>query len=79
MEGKWFATTPEHAERWGELLNRGQGLTMETSVPRSALPTGPGSVQENLDGIGPAYYIDKNQLPSFNEAMNGIRIWEPRS
>ena len=33
MEGKWFATQGEHAEQWGQLLNRGEGITVETRIP----------------------------------------------
>ena len=33
MEGKWFATQGEHAEQWGQLQNRGEGITVETRIP----------------------------------------------
>jgi Colicin E5 ribonuclease domain len=35
MEGKWFATQGEHAEQWGQLLNNGEGVTVETRIPQS--------------------------------------------
>ncbi|MBA3294393.1 MAG: hypothetical protein H0T40_11865, partial [Geodermatophilaceae bacterium] len=74
MEGKWFATTGEHAEQWGDLLNKGQGVTVETRIPRSVadrLHYEPGK----LDGIGPGYYADEGQLDLINKEMDGIRVW----
>jgi len=35
MEGKWFALQGEHADKWGDLMNGGQGLTMEQTIPKS--------------------------------------------
>jgi hypothetical protein len=74
MEGKWFATQGAHAEQWGQLLNGGEGITVETRIPASVadqlyLHAG------KLDGIGPAYYADANQLDLINETMHGIRAW----
>ncbi len=74
MEGKWFATEGEHADRWGELLNRGDGLTVTTQIPRSLadqLHHHPGK----LDGVGPGYYADGDQLTQINRQMNGIELW----
>jgi hypothetical protein len=74
MEGKWFATTGGHADQWGTLLNGGQGLTVETRVPRQVadqLHYHPGK----LDGIGPGYYADGSQLDLINTSFDGIRLW----
>ncbi|RKS76907.1 RHS repeat-associated protein [Actinomadura pelletieri DSM 43383] len=74
MEGKWFATQGEHAEEWGKVLNKGQGLTVTTRIPRSLaekLHYHPGK----LDNIGPAYYADADQLIQINERMTGIELW----
>ena len=74
MEGKWFATQGAHAEQWGQLLNGGEGITVETRIPASVadqlyLNAG------KLDGIGPAYYANADQLNLINETMDGIRTW----
>jgi hypothetical protein len=74
MEGKWFATQGAHAEQWGQLLNGGEGVTVETRIPASVadqlyLHAG------KLDGIGSAYYADADQLDLINGAMDGIRAW----
>jgi hypothetical protein len=74
MEGKWFATQGEHAEQWGQLLNRGEGITVETRIPQSVadqLYLEPGK----LDGIGPALYANGDQLDLINQTMDGIRVW----
>jgi hypothetical protein len=74
MEGKFFATTGEHAEQWGQLLHRGDAVTVETRVPQSVadqlfLREG------KLDGVGPARYADRAQLDLINDSMDGIRLW----
>jgi hypothetical protein len=74
MEGKWFATQGEHAEQWGELLNNGEGLTVETRIPQSVadqlyLESG------KLDGVGPGYYANSEQLDLINQTMDGIRVY----
>jgi RHS repeat-associated protein len=74
MEGKWFALEGEHAEQWGQLLNRGEGITVETRIPRSladTLHSHPGK----LDGIGPGMYANGEQLEQINHLMDGIRVW----
>jgi hypothetical protein len=74
MEGKWFATAGEHADRWGELLNRGQGLTVTTRIPESLA----GQLHFHagkLDGVGPGYYADSEQLAEINKLMSGIELW----
>jgi hypothetical protein len=74
MEGKWFATQGAHAEQWGQLLNNGEGVTVETSIPQSVADQ---LYYESgkLDGIGPAYYAYGEQLDLINQAMDGIRVW----
>lgn len=74
MEGKWFATQGEHADRWGELLNRGDGLTVTTRIPRS-LADQLHFHAGKLDGVGPGYYSDGGQLAQINEQMSGIELW----
>lgn len=74
MEGKWFATEGEHADRWGELLNDGQGLTVRTRIPRS-LADQLHHHAGKLDGVGPAYYSDGDQLAQINDQMSGIELW----
>ena len=74
MEGKWFATQGEHADVWGHLLNLGQGLTVTTWIPRwlaDQLHYHAGK----LDGVGPGYYADCDQLAQINELMSGIELW----
>lgn len=74
MEGKWFATTGEHADQWGAKLNGGQGVTVETKIPTSVadqlLYRG-----GKLDGIGPAWYADSSAVELINQSMDGIRVW----
>ncbi|MFB7274109.1 RHS repeat-associated core domain-containing protein, partial [Streptomyces sp. NPDC056244] len=74
MEGKWFATEGAHADRWGELLNGGDGLTITTRIPRS-LAEQLHFHAGKLDGVGPGYYADGEQLARINEMMDGIRLW----
>ncbi|WP_143060931.1 hypothetical protein [Saccharopolyspora shandongensis] len=74
MERKWFATQGEHADRWGELLNGGDGLTVTTRIPR-ALADGLHFHAGKLDGVGPGYYADGGQLARINEQMSGIELW----
>ena len=74
MEGKWFATTGKHADQWGAKLNSGQGLTVETRIPRSVadqLHFEGGK----LDGIGPGWYAEGGGLDLINQFMDGIRAW----
>jgi hypothetical protein len=74
MEGKWFATEGPHADRWGELLNRGQGLTVTARIPKS-LAEQLHYHGGKLDGVGPGYYADGDQLALINEKMTGIELW----
>jgi hypothetical protein len=74
MEGKWFATQGEHPDRWGELLNVGDGLTVTTRIPRS-LADQLHFHAGKLDGVGPGHYADGGQLAQINEQMSGIELW----
>ena len=74
MEGKWFATSGEHADQWGAWLNGGEGTTVETQIPRS-VANQLHCHKGNLDGIGPAWYANESDLNAINESMNGIRVW----
>jgi len=71
MEGKWFAASAADADQWGELLNGGQGLTVETRIPQSVANQLFSS--QNLDGIGPAYYANEEQLALISETMDEIQ------
>jgi hypothetical protein len=74
MEGKWFATRGEHADQWGAKLNGGHGLTVETRIPKS-LADQLHYEGGKLDGIGPGWYANSQQLELINELMEGIRLW----
>lgn len=74
IEGKYFATQGEHAGLWGELLNDGRGLTVETRVPRHVTES-LYHRRGKLDGIGPAYIADEHGLDAINQHMDGIRVW----
>ncbi|WIX84937.1 RHS repeat-associated core domain-containing protein [Amycolatopsis sp. DG1A-15b] len=74
MEGKWFATEGAHADQWGRVLNRGDGLTMTTRIPRS-LADQLHYHPDKLDGIGPGYYAQGDQLMLINQQMSGIELW----
>jgi hypothetical protein len=70
MEGKWFATTGADAEKWGQVLNKGDGITVVATVPKSVADR---LYYEGgkLDGIGPGYYADGEGLDAVNEGMIG--------
>ncbi|WP_370943432.1 RHS repeat-associated core domain-containing protein [Amycolatopsis sp. cg5] len=74
MEGKWFATTGAHADTWGKLLNKGQGITIETRIPRE-LAEQLHFESSKLDGVGPGFYANSGQLEAINKSMDGIRVW----
>jgi hypothetical protein len=74
MEGKWFATQGAHADQWGQMLNGGQGLTVETNISK-VVADQLFSHAGKLDGIGPAYYANEGQLNLINQSMDGIRLW----
>jgi len=74
MEGKFFATTCEHAEQWGQLLHGGDAVTVETRIPRT-LADQLFLREGKLDGVGPAIYANGGQLDLINGLMDGIRLW----
>ncbi|MCU6480536.1 RHS repeat-associated core domain-containing protein [Arthrobacter sp. A2-55] len=74
MEGKWFATTGQDANKWGSVLNPGAGQTVTTNIPKS-LADQLYYRSGKLDGIGPGYYAEHGQLDEINKLMDGIRIW----
>ncbi len=55
MEGKFFATTKQHAKLWGAEL--GSNRIISIKVPTSALQHSSVSYFPRLDAIGPAYYF----------------------
>jgi len=61
LGGKFFAETVEHAERWGELLE-GEGGFRVVSIQISNAIVGRLMRWENLDNIGPAIYIEMEDL-----------------
>jgi hypothetical protein len=58
MAGKWFATQGDYANRWGEVLNGSDGLTITTRIPRSLADQLHFNAGK-LDGTGPGYYADR--------------------
>lgn len=73
MLGKWFAETPQAAERWGRLLYHPPGCTfhlIQVDVPVDVadqmfcLPL--------LDQIGPARYAEGDLLALLNQRHQGI-------
>jgi hypothetical protein len=74
MEGKWFALKGEHADKWGDMMNGGEGLTLEQRIPRSLfdqLHLHP----DKLDGIGPGVYAQSEQMEKMNRTGSPIRMW----
>jgi hypothetical protein len=74
LEGKWFAFSGEHADRWGELLNRGEGLTVQRTVPRNLVDQFQPQY-EKLDGVGPAAYAARAQVDEINDLEGEIELW----
>jgi len=61
LNGKWFAEQIEHAARWGELLHwAGNYGIVKVAVPEEIARTL--FRIEKLDGIGPARYVQADQL-----------------
>uniref|UniRef100_UPI002AD51837 hypothetical protein n=1 Tax=Frankia sp. Cas4 TaxID=3073927 RepID=UPI002AD51837 len=56
------------------LLNGGDGLTVTTRISRS-LADQLHFQAGKLDGVGPGYYADGDQLTQINEQMSGIELW----
>jgi hypothetical protein len=70
MLGKWFATTHEHAVRWGAEVPRSPTPTTEpyviVSVRIPVEAVADAYYNPMLDGIGPAYFVYEAQLPMLN-------------
>ncbi|OLR91853.1 RHS repeat-associated core domain-containing protein [Actinokineospora bangkokensis] len=74
MEGKWFALSGKDADKWGQVMNGDDALTIETKIPRKLFDelhheTG------NLDGIGPGVYADQGMLERINQYSQNVRIF----
>ncbi len=61
MNGKWFAEDMAHAIRWGELLH-GSGNYGIVKVEVPGVVASKLFRIEKLDGIGPARYVEADQL-----------------
>ncbi len=75
MEGKWFATTGAHADQWGDVLNGGQGVTVETRIPSSLPPTSCTSSRANWTVSAPVSMLKATNSTLINKSMDGIRLW----
>jgi hypothetical protein len=74
FQGKWFAERPDDAAEWGRRLAGISGGTyrvVEVEVPDEV--AAPCFSLSNLDGIGPARFIEIDQLPELNRSIAGIR------
>lgn len=61
MTGKWFAEKPEHAARWGDLLEGAENYRV--IAVEAPLDTADSLFRiEKLDGIGPTLYVEADQL-----------------
>jgi hypothetical protein len=70
MEGKWFATTAEDAAQWGKTFYpKGNYKVVKVTVPKNALD-GMYFGGKNLDGIGPAYYAERDFI---NQMMLSLK------
>lgn len=74
MEGKWLALNGADADRWGEVLNRGEGLIVQTAIPNSIFNQFHQHPDE-LDGPGPGVYADADQLDLINQHGTEIGLW----
>lgn len=61
LSGKWFAEELKHAAQWGELLE-GPGNYAIVKVVLPSFIAGILFRIERLDGIGPARYVEADQL-----------------
>ncbi|GAA3589087.1 hypothetical protein GCM10022198_11150 [Klugiella xanthotipulae] len=75
MEGKFFTTTGDYAEQWVQKLLKGDGVVLETNIPRFVFDRLE-LIGQNLDGIGPGMYAQEDVLELINKNMDGIRLWE---
>lgn len=61
LDGKWFAEASGHAARWGDLLEGpGRYVVIEAAMPSEIADTL--FRLARLDGIGPARYVEADQL-----------------
>ena len=72
MEGKWFATNPENAAKWGETFYpNGDFKMVEVTVPKSSLE-GMYYGGNKLDGIGSVYYAERDYINQVLMSIRGI-------
>jgi hypothetical protein len=74
FQGKWFAERPDDAAEWGRRFAMQSGDTygvVEVEIPDDV--AAPWFYLPNLDGIGPARFVDVDQLPVLNQTHAGIR------
>lgn len=65
LEGKWFATTHDDAVAWGKLFAIVSGDFMVITATFPAALVERFSFRARLDGIGPAYFAEIDQLRDF--------------
>jgi hypothetical protein len=73
LGGKWFAESEEHARQWGAWLNPDGGSVVRARIP-SGFADSLAREAGKYDGIGPARYVDQDQLGMLNRLMQ----WEVR-
>jgi hypothetical protein len=74
FQGKWFAERPDDAAEWGRRFAAQSGGTyrvVEVEVPDDV--AAPWFDLPKLDGIGPARFVEVDQLPEFNRNHTGLR------
>jgi hypothetical protein len=72
VEGKYFATTPEHAEQWGVAFQKFSAMASPFSVVEVRIPSEFVDMFvyfDRLDGIGPAYYATIEELECLDGEM----------
>ncbi len=68
LGGKWFAESEGNARQWGAWLNPDGGSVVRVRIPRD-LADGLRREAGKYDGIGPARYVDQDQLGILNRLM----------
>jgi hypothetical protein len=74
FQGKWFAERPDDAAEWGRRFTAQSGgtyLVVEVEIPDDVAE--PWFNLSNLDGIGPARFVEIDQLPELNANCTGVR------
>jgi RHS repeat-associated protein len=68
LGGKWFAESEQNARQWGAWLNPQGGSVVRVQIPREFADT---LLREagKYDGIGPARYVDPDQLGLLTHLM----------